>query len=357
MMINAINRWVVVGMLVSMLTLCTGCPFRKERITISADGRVNMLLEYGGSPEEFARFDALPSKETGWSTRQETKTETKANGEVEETVTQFAAQSFEPGATLPDRFVGADDPASSLVLRFPTSVRLEDRPDGRYVYFHRTYVPRRWAYVNYWESVFIDDEVKALGTKHVSALTDDEINKIVESMTAVEAHRQIGFAEEALKTSLPELPAEYGLLARKALLETYENDRDRFQNIMAGCAELDNEQRETCFQDETERALTKGYAAYIEGLRTYAGLDERSLAVFEEAYAHAKRYYTITNELAGHAFEIKVTMPGTVIAHNGDDLSDANDGQTVTFKFDGQSFRDRAHELIVVARVNDPTGK
>lgn len=86
-----LRRLSVAVVAAQLLTCCTGCPFRKEKIKIGADGTVLMNLEYGGSPEDLKRFDALPSERTGWKTQRTVETKTDSDGAKKETVTLRSA--------------------------------------------------------------------------------------------------------------------------------------------------------------------------------------------------------------------------------------------------------------------------
>lgn len=345
------HRFSTALMALSVLSFCTGCPFRKEKIVIGLDGSVAMDLEYSGSPAELERFDALPSGETGWTTRRTTEIQTKADGQERETVTVFARQTFKAGEPLPRRLVPNDDPMADLVLDFPTNVRFEDRSDGRYVYFQRTYTPRRWAYVNYWDGVFIDDEIKRLSEKDVDALSRDERMQIISALTSVEAFREIEYGREAMRSAFPDAPPEHFLLARQALLDTYENNVEDREAVMDGCSPLAEAQRNECFEVASKRWLEDGRSAFANALREKAGYDRREMGLFGQALETARRYHEITRELGGHAFRIEVTVPGKIVGHNGDKVEQEVGSGTVTFEFDGRAFQDRQHELVVVARI------
>lgn len=335
------------------LAASMSCVEREETITIAPDGAVTVELEYEGSEKEVTQGDAMPSAESGWDV-----VRTREEDDDGVTLKLESVRRFEPGEELPRSFAADGDPDADLYLDFPTTVRVEDRADGRYFYFHRVYTARRWAYVQNWEEVFVDDEVKKLGEKPVEELTPEERVQIVEAFAGVEAFKQIEFARIALEESHADLPVEYGLMARRVLIGVYHNElaNQGIERMIKRCEDLPEDERGECFNQEAERVLGIGYAAYVQSLREDGGLNQRQIAAFDVAYERAERYHELTGQLAGHSFEIRVAMPGTIIAHSGlndeTEVDEDNNTSTVRFAFDGKLFRDRPHELIVVSRLD-----
>ncbi len=339
------------------LVTASGCVEREETITVARDGSVIIELEYEGTEQEMTKGDAMPSEESGWRVVRSTKKEDDETKLILE-----SKRRFEPGEPLPGSFAAPDDPDADLYLEFPTILRLERRRDGTYYYFRRVYTPRRWGYVRHWQDKFVDNNVRKLGDKPVEELTSDEQRQIVEAFAAVESFKQLEFTAIALEESNPDLPVEHGLIARRAILQYYEETSDAygggpsyFAQLISRCSPLEEDQRNECFDRDTERILAEAYDAYVQSLRVDARLAEWQIDVFEEAYARAERTFEITDQLGGHAFEIDVVMPGTIIAHSAldadIDVDEEENVSSVRFQFEGDWFRDRPYEIIVVSRV------
>lgn len=337
--------------------LCAGlcCVERKETIKIARDGAVTIELQFEGSEEETSQGDAMPSTESGWEVE---RTVEKKGDNDDVTVKLTSERQFGPGDALPRSFADTGDPDTDLYCDFPTEVRIERRRDGVYYYFHRTYTPRRWAYIQRWHDEFIDDQIKQLGEKPVDELTPDERAQVAEAFAGVEAFKQIEFSSIAIVESHPDLPVEYGLMARRALIEYYveAGSSGDLTRIMDMCGSLAEEEAGPCFDRETNRVLGEAYAAYIESLRSDAGFHRQDIAAFERAYERAKRYHKISGQLGSDNFKISVTMPGTMIAHNAVDrdveVDEETSTSTMVFEFDGEWFRDQPHELIAVSRLD-----
>ncbi len=344
-----------VGLVPLLMNL--SCVEREEEIKIAPDGAVVIELKYSGSQEEMTEGDAMPSPESGWEVERSVQ---KKDDEV--TVKLTGKRQFEPGNELPRSFAAVGDPDRDLYTEFPTEVRVERRRDGIYYYFHRTYMPRRWMYIQHWQDEFIDDTIKKLGEKPVDELTPEEQSQIAEALAGVEAFKQIEFCRIAIAESHPDLPLEYGLIARRALIDYYvrAGENGDLQRVMETCQSLAEEkQRSECFDREATRITNEAYATYVESLRLDAGFGRRDLAAFERAYERAQRYYKISEQLGGHIFKISVTMPGQIIAHNALEAEFHEDEEehtsTVKFEFDGKWFRDCPYELIAVSRLDYDT--
>ncbi len=361
-----------------------GCVLREEKITVSRDGAVAIALEISGKVEELTGGDAMPSAESGWEVNRRIE-EDKEEGEVVEKLVLTSERNFAPGETLPRTFAADYDPDADLYLDFPTEVRIEPRADGDYYIFRRSYTPRRWAYMQYWQDVVFDEEVQELGKKPVEELSRDERRDVIEAFATVEAYRQVQLAEAALAESVPELSIDRKLRARHALLGAYEKydllagesskvhafakdvltpvepdvptPREKVDQVIEQCDTLTDDERNECYDSAAAELLSAAHDAYVTSLREESGLDAVQLVRFERSYERAQRYYDLTGQLGGQHFEIVVQLPGTVVAHNGDKVKIDEETGTlgVLWEFDGRAFRDRNHELVFVSRVDRGT--
>ncbi len=317
-----------------------GCVERKERITIAADRSVTIELEYEGNPQELSTGDAMPLAECGWDV---TLTTTKDDDEERQTLR--AKRTFAPGAELPGDFAAGGDPDADLYLSFPTTLKTQRRGDGVYYHFRRVYTPRRWAYLSYWDDR-LADEIKDLSDKPVEEMTQEERIQVARAIAGVEGYRHVEFAGEALKKAEPDLAPHHRLLARRAILNAYEEVD--WSGVVDRYMETPEEERDEYFEQASKRISREAHEALLRSLREEAGLDDSRITRFERAFDRARRYYDVTNSLGGHHFEVRVKMPGLVVAHNADKLDD--NGEAV-WEFKGNAFRDRPFELLVTSRL------
>lgn len=335
--------------LIPMLSLgilpLTGCLERKETIVVQPDGSVQMELCYEGTVQEMQTADALPSAQAGWKVSQSSKKE------GDETKTTLLAQArFGPGATLPSSYAPAGGPTDEPYVSFPTEVWMELRPDGAYYHFRRVYQPRRWAYVQYWHQQIFTDDVKALGEKKKEELTHEERVTLVEAFAGMMAMEQIEFARTAMLRADPDSPQDSWLLTRRALENFYQNlDYDAIVKALeASAASPEPSAEDETAKQGAERVLDEARAVVTTSLQTQAGYDASQLEQFWTAYDWAEREYKITEQTGGHAFAIRLALPGELVAHNGEQVDD--DGRVV-WEFNGEAFRDRPCELMATSRV------
>lgn len=337
------TRWLSMTLIPALAaTFLVGCPRRKEKIQVARDGTVNIELEMRGQPDQ---FDAYPSEATGWGVEHRVEVD---DNKKELVVT--GVQEFPPDTPLPDRLAPADDPDADLQLNFPTTLTIrEEGPTTRFA-FHRTYVPRRWAYVEHWKDEFITDDVREKAEKPADELTSDERQELVHSFGAVEAFKQLEFAKEALASMSPPPPREVGLRARRATLAFYESLGDDLNGMINRCEALPDDARDACLVQETDRLLGLGHSAFVGSLRDESGFGPMAVLEFQNAYDRATRYYDYTNRTGENLFELEITMPGTEVASNADRAECDADLGTCTghWDFNGKAFRDRLFEVTMI---------
>ncbi len=327
----------------TMLLTVPGCLEREETITITPAGAVTIELEYTGSPQNFRTPDALPSERSGWRI---TRT-SEIDGEGKEEVTITSRRRFEPREELPGTYAAGNDPDVDLYLSFPTTLRHERRADGVYLHFRRVYMPRRWAYVDFWRGLFMDDRMEQLGEKPVDEMSPEEKLEIVKAFAGLELFKRVEFASSALKQCDPDLRPDAWLRARAAMLEVGEDAN--LDEIVALIGDLPDDQRDVEFERETERLLDEALEAFVDELEDVAAYDATQVERFQKAYERAEKYFAVTDSLGAHVFGIRVKMPGEVVAHNADKIDD--DGLAV-WEFDGEAFRDRPCELMITSKLS-----
>jgi len=353
----------VTGLATMTLASGVGCLERKETITVTRDGHVHIKLEYEGDAQEFEGGDAMPTQAVTDTFSSKRKVED--NGD--EVVTVEAGRRFEPGAALPSNFAPPGDPDADLYVQFPTSVSTTRTRNGTYYQFSRTYTARPWAYVNYWQELVLDDEVKSLTGKPVDELTPDERIDLIRDFATVEAMKQVAFAKEALRECAPDLPQRFGLMARQKLLHVFMPDEmlpmetslnldenEYLEAIVSDCDTRPADQRDACFEAEAEHVLALSLDAFVRSLREDAGFGAGGIAAFRASYDRAKRRYEITSLLGGHGWEVCAELPGSLVAHNGDsvELETKGGGCEVCWNFEGKAVRDRDVELMATSFVS-----
>lgn len=321
--------------------LIGGCLERKETIRITPLGGAHVELEYRGEPQQFETADALPSAKAGWAVQRTVSLDD--NGKEE--VTLVASRKFEPREDLAANYASKDDPDAQLYLQFPTSLQIDRRPDAVYLHFRRVYASRAWAFVQFWQDQFVDDDIKKRAEKPVEEMSPEDRVRIVRAFAGFEFFKQLELFESAVRRLDTPIAQDVWLAARQAVLEKLESTD--WDVVVAELVAAPEEQRDEKFEAASRALLEESHRAFLNTLAQH-GVGEEQRARLATDFARASKSYRITAETGGHAFQIRVHMPGEVVAHNADKVDD--DGAAV-WEFSGEAFRDRPYELMITAKL------
>ena len=326
--------------------LLPGCLERKETIRVVRNGSVEMLVELRGDVSDFETGDALPTRQTGWRTKDEL--ETKDNGDQEKH--RVATRKFSAGVDLPDSYAAEDDPQYGIALLFPTEVEIERRRDGTYYNFKRVYQAREFSRYNIYHEQLKDEvkEVEQLGEKNPEELTDEERARLVRVLRTLEALKQTEFVAAGAEALEDEWPQHYGLLLRQAVLDHFEQaDMDE---ILALLAEPQNEERDASVSELGDALIATMHEVLIEKMRELR-IPHDQMEVFFESFDEEQARAAVTDDLNDEQWEVRVELPGEIVAHNGIEV----EGREVVWKFSGEFLHDRDQVLMATSRVTRDT--
>jgi len=332
-------RWLAVMSVVGCLG---GCLERSETITVEPDGTVLIEAVFKTEQEgELYEGDAIPSDAGGWLVDLE---EVEQDGKRRFYLT--ARGEFGPQFELPENYAVPGDPDTQLYLQFPTTVEIEDRADGVYYHFHRTYPARGWAHIEALREVLLDEPTKKLKDKDDDDFTPEDWKLVARSYTAFEAAKLLTFARAAYLDTTPDAPQDAWLdvLGAFSTLQG-ELDLDAIAEVM----QIDDE-------DEREEAIAlavktweeKSFKTLGDSLRDFCGYGGARMKDFMRRYQSRLKEYDVTSGLGDDTFEITVVMPGAIVGSNADVISQ----DRATWKFSGRRFRDRDVELMVTSRAD-----
>ncbi|MFH0983585.1 MAG: hypothetical protein V2A79_18880 [Planctomycetota bacterium] len=325
-----------------------GCMKRKETITVARDGGVTMRVECEtDAGDEFTNGDAMPSEEDGWTVKQWTVTERNdATGEIKEHYQLAAEKTFPPRARLADRFAPAKDNHAELYLQFPTTLKMEERPDGTYHHFRRVYpVRREWGRLEAVRKEIFKPVDERVHDKKVEEMTQEDRLLVLKALVRYEAAKMTTFARSAFLEVSPDAPQD-GWLKVYAALQTVEreSDYDRLASLLASPEEEDRTQ---ALEAEAAAFESRTMGRMSAALADACGYSERQVARFTERYHYHKQYQEISEDLGDESFEITVEMPGEIVGTNADEV----EGNQARWKFDAQVLRDRDFDSMVTSRV------
>ncbi len=325
------------------VTFClVGCLERTETITVEPDGTVLIEAVFQTNNEgELYEGDAIPSDAGGWLVDLK---EVEENGKRRFYLR--AEGEFGPQFELPENYAVPGDPDTQLYLQFPTTVEIEDRPDGVYYHFRRTYTARPWAHIEALREVLLDEPTKKLKDKDDDDFTPADWKLIARSYTDFEAAKLLTFARSAYLQTTPDAPQDAWLDVLSAFRRLQGDlDLDAIAEVM----QIDDEaEREEAIALEVKDWEEKSLGTLGASLREFCGYSGSRMKNFMRRYESRLKDYDVTRGLGDDAFTITVVMPGTIVGSNADDAS----SDRATWKFSGRRFRDRRVELMVTSRAD-----
>ncbi|MCP4594687.1 MAG: hypothetical protein GY842_28475 [bacterium] len=318
-----------------------GCVKRSERIRVTPDGAVAILVEYteADSLAELRDGDAAPSVKDGWKVKEWSEDE----GEDNEKYYLTAEKQFPRGASLPDTFAGSSADAD-LYLQFPTTLTIEQRTDGTYYHLRRVYPPRlHWASLGAFSEARLKEPEKRLEGKE--ELSQQDWRVLLGALVDIELNKMTTFGRAAFLDVSPDMPQDGWLHAHTALHSiTNELDGERVAKLLA---DSDEAERERALEAEAEAFEARTLELMTAALREFAGYDDAQISRFVERFEWYGRHFEISEDLSDESFKLRVDMPGEIVASNAREI----DGQRAKWKFDGTAIRDGGLEVMVTSRV------
>ncbi|MHC4416900.1 MAG: hypothetical protein ACYS0G_16660 [Planctomycetota bacterium] len=320
-----------------------GCLERRETITVDPEGTVTIELSFATQGEaELYEGDAMPSMAGGWIVDESVE----IDDEDERHFHLVAEAVFPPQMELPGNYAMPRDPDTDLYLQFPTTVTIEDRPDGVYYHFHRRYPGRRWAQIEMLRQLLMEEQLKELKDKLPEEFTYGDHVLVLRSYADFEAAKMLTFARAAFLEVTPDAPQDAWLEVHAAIhaLKS-ELDTDRIARLM----EIEDEQeRDEALDEEAEQWEERTMKRLQDAVREHCGYGGRQMDDFLRRYERERRFFDLTGDLGDDAFEITVILPGRITGSNADSTA----GNRATWRFSGQRFRDRDLELMASSRLD-----
>lgn len=324
------------GLAIACLLATVSCLEREEEIVVAPDGSVRVTHTVSGQGADLDGGEAsVPSGPEYTIVR----TVEKAGTDDEKTVLVATAR-FAKAAEMPDRF---EDPAAEhfdASLRFPTDLRVIDRPDGRHFILTRRYLPREWARFQFHHRrAFPEDVLALLERGSGDDLSDDERRTVLVALARYEQGKHEEWLRDAVLASIPDDGRRtLAFHAGRAALEEFFAANAAPEQLEALLAmtpeEIERASRE--LEDALDLAILDAVAAAFP--EELAGDSEER---FLSAYAGARRATHVTEDLEDESFVVRIRLPGRVIAHNADAIEDG----VAVWRFDGKDLRDREQRI------------
>ncbi len=337
------NSWNLAALPLTMLmvAMLCGCLERKERIIVNADGSAEIRLIVEGEDEnDITQGDRMPQAGGYWLVEKSTR-ETPEGKQIHRLA---AIRQIPAGVDLPSSYAERSEPMEKAYLQFPSEITMEERVDGWYYHFHRTYEPRAYAQVGFLEDA-VSEQASAFAAKQDSGQEIGlvEFKGISELLVKVAIGKIEIFARKAFLETCPNTPQDAWLAVHDALEELRKSaDYDRLAVLIKNADQQDNSQLMEALADEFDKVTMD---TIISTLQTSPYV--RDTGAFRNRFSFHKKAYEITQDLGDDRFEVSVLMPGTIVSYNGD----TKVNNVVTWTFPGKMLYDRTVELMVTSRV------
>lgn len=326
--------------LVLTLTL-SGCLDRKETITVNHDGSVKFQIKHSSdSEEELLEGDAPPQLDRGWFVQQFVE----ENEDGDKKYILEAEATYLPGEELPGDYASIRDPYADTHLQFPTTLEFEQRREGMYYHFHRTYKQRPWAFLERPKKL-LEKSIKDLVDTKPRDMTIAQRQELLQMVARFETMKIETFARSAFDDIAVDAPQDLWLRMRSGIAGAVSAFDTLRLAEMLGAEEGEFDPEELVI--EQKKIEDKAMEAMRMTLSDTTWFGAGATASFLDRYRRHKKYYEITEDLGDDVFEITIEMPGEIVGHNGDKAL----ANRVTWKFTGEFLRDRDQELMVTSRV------
>ncbi len=293
-----------------MLLAAVGCIKRSETITIFEDGRLRLIAEIVGDPDDVYNGDAMPTAESGWQI--EDRIETDSEGKKE--LTRTATREIAAGAAIPDSYAAPNSRLDLTALQFPTTVTVEHRHDGTYYRFRRTYHRREYSVVQYWKDRIMEsDEIKDITQTEPQDLSDEQRARLAQALIDVEADQTAAYVEQIGLAMADAVSQEALLRARRGVLNVY-----KAGGLLEQAVKLLGQDDDKIAQEveRLEGELHEQVHQAIEAALRDANLRKPVIDEFFDRYELAREAFEITGDLGDESWFVGVEMPGRIIAHN-----------------------------------------
>jgi hypothetical protein len=325
------------------LLLGNGCLERLETIKVNEDTSIELTTVLKGDEADLHDGDAVPMHGGVWNVSDMVK---RTSDDKPDGIERRCELRLPPGSAIPDTYA-MDEASREVSLRFPTSLAVEVRGDGMYYHFRREYLAREFAAYNITKRLLEEDDgLKALTAKKADELTTGERARLIDALCRMELDKHERYLAAGMR-AIHGAPQDIGLRIRSAVLAASESfDRARALTLL----ELPPSEE----RDKEIAALAQQFDADLrtamERQLAAEPLLDRERETYRTAYDAERRRHAVTEDLQDERWEVRLILPGKVIAHNADREEDG----ALVWVFEGSALRDMSKELMATSVVWGP---
>lgn len=330
--------------LVGLVTLVgvLGCLERKETIRVHRDGAIDLEIEYSGAPADFAGADAMPSETTGWRVQDQVWKENDRDRQRRRGKMRLPA-----GAPLPESFAVEGEPLADAALRFPTQVTVERRADGTYYHFRRVYDMRESARYAIHRELLEDENsrLKELMEQDSAEYSPQDHRELLTFALHIEAAKMLEFVRGGCEAVGDAWPQDFGLRLASAVKDVF--DKADVEWAVELLQQPQSAERDAELEGLGNEVVAEAHAA-LDATFVELRVPRAQVELFRRGFELEKLRHAVTENVRDHIWEIRVELPGEIVAHNGEHDDDTG---AVEWKFQGKVLMDREHVLMATSRV------
>ncbi len=333
---NLLPRFCAAAMAAAVLG---GCVKNEEKITVHADGSVDLQMVVEGDRKDMESGAPGIAKREGWVVTQHMVTE----DDGEQKVHRQAEITIPAGQPIPANYPTDDPDGEALALRHATTLEIERRADGVYYHFRRVYEHRPAAFVN----VAWDELYEEYGDEDPAKMKGDEARKFVVMLGGIARFQQAAIVRKAWRSLDNPWRQDLRLAVYDAINRVINGiDPDEVVEMLTG--ESNDDGDSDAELDALAARVDLEVSDAITTVLRDARIPMREINEFHALLARERRRYAITDDYMDDYWRVKLEMPGTLVGHNGDKIEDG----AVTWERKGEYFYDRTVELLATSRVS-----
>jgi hypothetical protein len=324
---------------VGLIAIAPGCIERTETIRVEPGGAAHLRVVFKGDPDDIRTGDAMLNEPGPWSVVDTWEPQDDGSQKLVRTATL----TVPAGTKWPEQYCPENSDLAGLALAMPTSVRIEERPDGTYYHFTRIYRRRDWARVDYFRRTLVEPAAEPLQGKQKADVTPQQRENLARGLLQYEKAKALVLAQAASEALRPGLKQDEWLVLRQAIADVY--DRIGIERV-ARILQMEDQQ----VGEEIQRLVDEVSGQVRQAIRQTLSASDATGSLgrrFAEQFEVERRRHSVSEDLQDENWTVSLELPGRLVGHNGDSVK----GGVVTWKFAGNALCDRDQILMATSVV------
>ena len=327
--------------IIAILLIFTGCLERKETITVSNTGDVEILYELDGDARTFDNSCSYPTSER-WDVREEKRSLDK---DGKEKIKLIASQKITRGEQFPESFDSNTE--GKYPLLFPSELKIWSEGNKTYYRFERTYQARMFKRFNAPDDISEDKELEErVLNMGIFNVPESDRNQYVENLTISMMYHTFSIYLEVVGDMIfhDQFPISKKYETEKKISDYIEQTFT--DTVILKILSLDENKIDFAY----DKLISDIESDVTEIISDMTDLDQRKVgSPFRTSLKKIESMYEITEALSSDKFSITLHLPGSVITTNG--FTEPDEQGTVFWEFSGEDLHDAHIPLYALSVV------